>query len=127
MGEHADHALAIIFIFVDDAGGEHEQGQAVVPVDPDPHLLPEPGRMPRVALLVHATSGRRIVPPGPPRRQAGGAYAGGRYGSRIVTQSVRGRSHTWMWSPVDSHMARMPPRRQPAISSSTRRSTSCTR
>src|SRR2546425_10227369 len=119
MGERADHALALIFIFVAAAGGEHEQGQAIVPVDSDPHLLPEPGRMPRVALLVHATSGRRIVPPGRPRRQAGGAYAGGRSGSRIVTQSVRVRSHSWMWRPWDSKSARIPARRQPAMSSST--------
>ena len=73
MGERADHALARVLVLVATARREHEQRPAVVPVDPDPHLLPEPGRMPRVALLVHATSGTRIVPPGRPRRQAGGA------------------------------------------------------
>ena len=67
MGEGAHHALAFVLVLVTPARGEHEERRAVVPVDADPHLLPEPGRIPRVALLLHATSGTRIVLPGRPR------------------------------------------------------------
>ena len=53
VAEGRDHALPLELPLVAAARREHEHRRAPVPVDADPHLAPEPGRVPDVVLDLH--------------------------------------------------------------------------
>lgn len=53
IGESADHALALKFVFVAGAGGKTENGLSPVAVNDDAQVEPEPGRMPTMIFAFH--------------------------------------------------------------------------